>query len=196
MAALSMIWLILSQMESIWVIMAIIMFGACVGVFSTRYIRRIDESSALIEAARRSIMPEIREAWKIPKIRKLIFAMYTAYMAVIMLGASSMLSIKRGYGVSDTAALYFSLMQFLASALFSWISAKIIRKHGSKFAIMWSFYILLIGSFPVFGTTELFIDRSNRKLNTNLFLVFPNFLIQFQQLSAYAQCFLQILLVF
>ena len=156
MAALSLIWFILSQMESIWVIMAIIIFGACVGVFSTRYIRRIDESSALIEAARRSIMPEIREAWKIPRIRKLIFAMYTAYMAVIMLGASSMLCIKRGYGVSDTAALYFSLMQFLAAALFSWTSAKIIRKHGSKFAIVWSFYILLtVAGLWIFAPMQL-----------------------------------------
>ena len=148
MLALSLIWLILSRNESIWVITSIIVFGACVGVFSTRYIRRIDESVVLIEAARRPIMPEIREAWRIVSIRKLVYAMYASYLTMIMLGASSILCVKRGYGVSDTAALYFSLIQFLASAVFSWLSAKIVRRYGSKFTIVCGFVMMMV--VPVF----------------------------------------------
>ena len=143
MCSLSIIWYVLSINESIWVITSIIACSACIGVFSTRYIRRMDESPAMIEAARRSLLPEIKEVWQFKNIRKLLLAMFTSYLAVIMLGASSVLSIKRGYGVSDTAALYFSLIQFVAAAVFSYCFGKFTRYVGSRGGIFIGYGMLL-----------------------------------------------------
>ena len=146
MAALLVIWYVLSLRESIWVITMIIGFGACMGVTSTRYIRRMDESSAMIEAARRPILNDIRASWQLPVVRKLLMAMFTAYLAIIMLGSVSMLSLKRGYGVSDTAALFFSLMQFTASGIFSFTSGRIVARIGSNKALY-----IGVGSLLVVG---------------------------------------------
>ncbi len=143
MAALLVIWYVLSLRESIWVITMIIGFGACMGVTSTRYIRRMDESSAMIEAARRPILNDIRASWQLPVVRKLLMAMFTSYLALIMLGSVSMLSLKRGYGVSDTAALFFSLMQFTASGIFSFTSGRIVARIGSNKALYIGFGSLL-----------------------------------------------------
>lgn len=144
MGSLLIIWYILSISESIWTITGIIGAGACLGVSSTYFIRRMDESPAMLQAARRAIWPEIREVLSLPVIRKLILAMFTNYLAVIMLGASSMLSIKRGYGVSDTAALYFSLMQFMASGALSFLSGRLTGRFGSRTCIFVSFSVLLM----------------------------------------------------
>lgn len=147
MLALLVIWWILSISESVWVLTAIIIFGAVVGVCSTFFIRRMDESVAMIEAARRKVMPEIRESLKLDGMRKLICAMFTSNITVIMLAASSMLCIKRGYGVSDTAALFFSLMQFSSAALFSFLSGKLTARFGSRRMVHCSFLLLLTVPF-------------------------------------------------
>ncbi|MBE6380933.1 MAG: MFS transporter [Lentisphaerae bacterium] len=144
MASLLAIWGVLTVSESVWMIMAIIGFGACVGVTSTHFIRQMDESSAMIEAARRPVMPEIREALKLPRVRKLIWTMYTVYLAIILLAAPSMLCIKRGYSVNDKSALFFSLMQFTASAIFSYLSGRLAKRFGVRRCIFVSYGIMLI----------------------------------------------------
>ncbi len=126
------LWNVLRINDSVWLITGIIAVGACVGVTSTRYIRRMDESQELIAAARRPLMPEVRQAWRLPIMRKLVLAMFVSTLAIIMIGSTSVLGVKRGCGISDTSALYFSLIQFIASTGVSFFSGRIIRRFGSR----------------------------------------------------------------
>ncbi len=143
MFSLMILWYILSISESVWTITAIISFGACLGVTSTRYIRRMDESPAMIRAARRKILPEIREIMGNYSIRKLILAMFVNTLAIILVGSVSILSVKRGYNVSDTAALYFSLIQFVSATGSSFLYSVLVRKLGMRYTLYWGYAMLL-----------------------------------------------------
>ncbi|MBR7144550.1 MAG: MFS transporter [Lentisphaeria bacterium] len=141
--SLLMIWVVLSWNESISAITCIIVWGAMLGWTSTYFIRQMDESPAMIKAARKPLMNEFRKVWQIAEIRKLLPAMFTATLAQIMLGAVSMLCVKRGLGVSDRAALYFSLIQFLSCCGVSYLSAKLLRRIGPRKSIFMSFSVIL-----------------------------------------------------
>ena len=140
---LLLICLVLNWSESVWVITGIIVFGAVLGVSSTWFIRQMDESPAMIRAARKPIMPGIRQVWQIAAVRKLLFAMFAATLSLISIGAVSMLSVKRGYGISDTAALFFSLVQFASSGAVSYFLSRLIKRFGERKTICWSFSLML-----------------------------------------------------
>lgn len=141
--SLLMIWGILSWNESIPVITCIIVWGALLGWTSTYFIRQMDESPAMIKAARRPLMNEFKKVWQIKEIRILLPAMFTVTLSLMMLGAVSMLCVKRGLGVSDRAALYFSLIQFLSCCGISYLSGKVMRKFGARKSLFASFGVML-----------------------------------------------------
>ena len=75
---------------------------------------------------------------------KIVLAMiFTVTLSLIMLGAVSMLCVKRGLGMSDRSALYFSLIQFLSCTGVSYLSGKIIRKLGARKSLFISFSAML-----------------------------------------------------
>ena len=141
--SLLMIWALLSWNESIAMITGIIVWGAMLGLTSTYFIRQMDESPAMIQAARRPLMNEFRRVWQIAEIRKLLPAMFTVTLSLIMIGAVSMLCVKRGLGVSDKAALYFSLIQFLSCCGVSYLSATVLRRFGARKSLFMSFGVIL-----------------------------------------------------
>ena len=141
--SLLVIWGVLNLHESTWVLTVIITVGACLGVTSTHFIRQMDESPAMIRAARKKLLPEMRKVMQINELRKLLFAMFTTTLSLMMLGAVSMLSVKRGYGISDTAALYFSLVQFLSCSGISFLSGKLVKRIGAQKTIFASFGTML-----------------------------------------------------
>ena len=141
--SLLMIWAVLTWKESLNSITGIIIWGAMLGLGSTYFIRQMDESPAMLEAARRPLMAEFKKVWQIADIRKLLPAMFTVTLSLIMLGAVSMLCVKRGLGMSDRSALYFSLIQFASCAGVSYLSGKIIRRFGARKSLYCSFSAML-----------------------------------------------------
>ena len=141
--SLLMIWGILSWNESLPVITCIIIWGALLGWTSTYFIRQMDESPAMVKAARRPLMNEFKKVWQIREIRILLPAMFTVTLSLIMLGAVSMLCVKRGLGVSDRSALYFSLIQFLSCSGISFCSSKVLQKFGARNTLFLSFGTML-----------------------------------------------------
>ncbi len=154
--SLLMIWAVLSWYESLLSITCIIIWGATLGWTSTYFIRQMDESPAMIKAARRPLLAEFKKVWQISEIHKLLPAMFTVTLSLIMLGAVSMLCVKRGLGVSDRSALYFSLIQFLACTGGSYLSGKLIRKYGARKTLFCSFSsILSVGGLWLLSPLEM-----------------------------------------
>ena len=141
--SLLMVWGVLSWSDSISAITGIIVWGAMLGLTSTYFIRQMDESPAMIKAARKPLMNEFKKVWQIPEIQKLLPSMFTVTLSMIMIGAVSMLCVKRGLGVSDRSALYFSLIQFLSCCGVSYLSGKVIRHFGPRKSIFMSFSVML-----------------------------------------------------
>lgn len=142
-AALLAIWGVFQVFDTIWALTGIIVVGACLGVTSTRYIRRIDETSALRESARRPMWSQMHRAWTFPALRRLIGACFMINLAIIMMVPVSMLAVKRGYLVSDTQALLFSLVQFLSAAVFSFTSGRLVKRFGARTMIKAGYWALL-----------------------------------------------------
>ena len=76
-------------------------------------------------------------------IRRQIMAGFMVNLGVIMLVPVSMLALKRGYGVSDTDALMFALVQFTACAVMSFLSGKVAAVIGPRKTILIGYILLL-----------------------------------------------------
>ena len=76
-AALIMVTILLKYDNSLRALCAIIILGACMGVFSSKFIRNLCETELLRETARKPILPEWKEIKKNPLIRQILFAGFT-----------------------------------------------------------------------------------------------------------------------
>ncbi len=144
--ALAVISVVLHYTRSVWALTGIIIVGAMFGFTSSHFISRIDETGAIRDSARKPILGELRILWKDRPLRLLLAGGFVINLAVIMLIPISMLALKRGYGVSNTNALLFALLQMAASVLLSYFIVKATRKLGPRrIMIVTYLFMLLIG---------------------------------------------------
>lgn len=142
--ALTIISLLLHVSQSLWTLTGIIVVGATLGFSSSRFIRKVDETSHIRRSAAKPIRGELLMAFRNPVLRRQIMAGFAINLGVIMLVPVSMLTLKRGYGVSDTEALLYALVQFAASALMSFLAGRVAERIGPRHTIL-AAYALLLG---------------------------------------------------
>lgn len=143
LAALLTISYLLSLNQSLWMLTAIIVAGSLLGCTSSRYLARIDETEEIRASARRPILPELRDALKNPDLRRQLASGFSVNLGIIMMIPVSMLALKRGYAVSDTAALLFAVGQFGASAIMSFVAGKIAAAIGPRKTMLYAYAALL-----------------------------------------------------
>ncbi|MFA6930602.1 MAG: MFS transporter [Lentisphaeria bacterium] len=136
--------LVLSFSENAWVLMLVIFTGSIFGFFSTHFIRQIDESAILRQSARKPFLSEFYALIRTSSLRQQILSGFIINFSFIMIMSVSMLTLKRGYGVSDRQALIASLLQFSGSILFSNSVAKLARWIGPR-RVMLAAYIAFCG---------------------------------------------------
>ena len=141
--ALLTISFVLHLSPSLWTLTGIVVVGACLGFTSSRFLARIDETENIRRSARRPILPELKNILGAVTIRRQIMAGFMVNLGVIMLVPVSMLALKRGYGVSDTDALMFALVQFTACAVMSFLSGKVAAVIGPRKTILFGYILLL-----------------------------------------------------
>ncbi|MGN1364818.1 MAG: MFS transporter, partial [Victivallis vadensis] len=141
--ALLTISFVLHLSPSLWTLTGIVVVGACLGFTSSRFLARIDETENIRRSARRPILPELKNILGAVTIRRQIMAGFMVNLGVIMLVPVSMLALKRGYGVSDTDALMFALVQFTACAVMSFLSGKVAAVIGPRKTILIGYILLL-----------------------------------------------------
>ncbi len=132
--------------DNIWTLTAIIVAGAMLGVTASSFLRRIDETSAISRSARAPLLPQLRIAWGDRILRRQIYAGFMVNLAIIMLVPISILTVKRGYGMSDTQALIFSIVQFASSIAGTQISGKLTNRFGAYKVALWAYCLMI---FPV-----------------------------------------------
>ncbi len=144
--ALVAISIVLHYTRSIWALTGIIIIGAMFGFTSSRFISRIDETGAIRDSAKKPIMGELKILCRSNPVLRLLAGGFVINLAVIMLIPISMLALKRGYGISNTNALMFALVQMAASVLLSYVIVKATRKLGPRrIMIVTYLFMLLIG---------------------------------------------------
>ena len=141
--ALITITILLKFSQSLLMLTGIVVAGAALGFTSSRYIRRIDETENIQLSARKPILDQAVKIFKKRLIRRQLAAGFANNLAIIMLVPISMLALKRGYGVSDTAALIFAIGQFAACAGVSIFSGKIAEKIGPRKTMLLAYCLML-----------------------------------------------------
>lgn len=155
MVSLILITILLRLWDNVWVLSALILLGSCTGIGSSRFLRRIDETDKLRESARKPIFSEMRLAWRNPFFRSQLLTGFILNLSGILTGPIGMLTLKRGYGVSDTKALLFTLAQFALSVVMSQLMGKISNKLGPRRVVVTGFGIQIsLCLFWIFAPAE------------------------------------------
>ena len=134
--------------ESYWMLVGIIVFGALCGLTASGCLRRVDETAALRESARRPLRQDVISIAKSVSLRRQIAAGVAVNLAIILTTPYSLVALKKGYGIDDMRAMIFILIQFAASGLMSLATARINRFTGSRKMLIYSCAVLL--AIPLF----------------------------------------------
>ncbi len=154
--ALLTISLLLSFSSSIWALTSVMIGGSCLGIFSSGFLRNIDESVVLRNSARKPLLPEMIAALESNTLRRQIATSFMSNLAIILLIPISMLALKRSYGVSDTQALLFALIQFGSAAMVSLGIARLAEIIGPRKMLLFSYCAtLLVPLFWQFAGEEV-----------------------------------------
>lgn len=144
MLSLLLVSLFLSRKSSVWSLAGVMAAGSCLGMGASRFLRRIDESAELRESAKRPLRAELCQALRSSALWKLVFAVFSLNTARIMIAPISILVVKRAYGISDTNALLFTLIQFLAGMCASFVSARIDNAIGPGRGMLAGYGLMLL----------------------------------------------------
>ena len=145
LVAMVTISLVLGHYDSLWMLVGIIVAGACCGVTASTFVRKIDETSAIRRSAQAPLLPQLKTAFFDLTLRRQICAGFMVNLAIIMMAPIAILTMKRGYGVSDTQAILFSIVQFASSIAATQISGKITEKIGPRKVAIYSYMLI----FPI-----------------------------------------------
>ncbi len=153
-AALVAISLLFRLTESAFAIAGVITIGAALGITSSAFLRRIDETRAIQTAARRPIAAEMRNALGDRSLRRLLLSGFVNNLAITMLLPVTILFVKKGFGVSDTGALLLTLLQFATCALMSFAIGWVAGRVGPRRTLIGTYALLLLMNALWIGIPE------------------------------------------
>lgn len=134
---------VLKFTESLLAIALIIVAGSALGITSSTFLRRVDETSAIRDSARRPVAREMVAGIRDRSLRRLLLGSFVNNLSLVMLLPVTVLFVKKGYGVSDTGALLFSLLQFGASAGMSVAVVRVSSRIGSRQTLVGAYGAML-----------------------------------------------------
>lgn len=129
--------------ESEWTLMGVIIFGSLCGITAQGFLRKVYETRQISLTARKPLGPELRWALGNKALLRQLASGFVINLAVILTVPVSMLVVKRGYGVTDTEALQFSLAQFGGASLVSFYSGKLARRLGPRLEMLMAYLGLI-----------------------------------------------------
>ncbi len=142
-SALVMLNFILKWKSNIWILASIMVVGAAMGAGCFHFFRQIDEPDALKKSAQKPILPQVRRLWRIADIRHQVYVVFAMNTCIAMTVPMAMLALKRGYGIDDHTAMFYSIFQFCGCALFSYLVGRLSNLFGPRQILLASYAMLL-----------------------------------------------------
>jgi len=96
--------------DRIWVYQLIILIGCAVGLYGSRVLKTIPETSTPRESARRTAASSLKLLLGTPAYRRLLLAWSGGISMFVLFIPISLVTVKNGYGIPDHSALVFSLI--------------------------------------------------------------------------------------
>ena len=132
LTTLIIITLVVRYSDNIWTLVGIIMFGAMCGVTSAKFLRDIDETTAISDSAKKPVMPDIKWGLKFEIMRKQLFTGFCYNLAWIMTIPVTALAVKRGFNATDADVLVFTMSLSAGCCIMSFTGGKIANAIGPR----------------------------------------------------------------
>nr|MDA3832903.1 MFS transporter [Spirochaetales bacterium] len=111
----------------------IVIASACIiGIYASRILSRIPESSVPRNSAQIPLSVAIKKLWNQRRARKLLFAWGAGLISFMMVIPFMMIAVKSGYGISDSQALTFSLLLMVGGITSSLVNGIIADQTGPR----------------------------------------------------------------
>lgn len=154
--AMALVVVLMRIFDKLWVYQAVIGLGCAVGFYASRQLVKVPESREPSRSAERPLVESLRTAWSRPRFRRILGAWAAAISSFVLVIPFAIVTIKRGYGISDHTALLFSLLVLAGGILSSAVNGGISDRVGprpllilyvSGFLLVAGFWALAPGSF-------------------------------------------------
>lgn len=130
--------------ESVWTLVAVIVFGAVCGILASGFARRIRETGAVRDAARLDLYKGMRESFRSRDVRMLSAAWFAINLSFALIAPMSALTLRRGCGLGDTAVLLSAVVLSAAGCLVSPLSGRLSKHLGPRAVLAWSFSAYIV----------------------------------------------------
>jgi predicted MFS family arabinose efflux permease len=150
--------LILRYAPEVWVFQLIIAFGAAVGIYVGSVLMRVPESAVPRHSARKPIREVLRRVWHIPAMRKTLYAWAAGFAAFTVVIPFAVITLKNGYGLSDSTALMFTLLTLAGGFFASLVNGTVADTVGPRpLLIIYVSILALIAAFWAFAPAQFSI---------------------------------------
>ena len=133
------IFLYLHSHTGIWPLVALICTGAVFGFTSAYFIKNIHETDELKKTAAVPLFSSMKENLRNRDIRLLLISHTAVNMAISLSCPVAVLTLKRGYGLSDKATLLYTVMQMAGAVLFAKVFGRLAKVIGNRRAFILSY---------------------------------------------------------
>ena len=138
LALVGIFWYLHSHV-GIWPIVTLICTGAVFGFTSAYFIKNIHETDALRKTAKEPLFKSVKENFRNHDIRQLLVVHTAVNMAISMVCPVVVLTLKRGYGLSDKDTLLYTVVQMAGAILFAKLAGKLAKAIGNRRAFILSY---------------------------------------------------------
>lgn len=140
--------LILQSTPRIWVFQAVIGFGAILGLYVGSVLMRVPETESPRRSAQKPLGEIVRRVWSTPKLRRLTAAWAAGFAAFTMVIPFAIITLKNGYGLTDSQALLFTLVTLAGGTVASIVNSIVADEVGPRPLMI--LYVIALGGIAVF----------------------------------------------
>lgn len=144
LAAYALIAFLMARCESTWTLVCIIAAGSCIGVWSSIYLMRIHETENLRRSARKPVLPDVRRLLADRGFRHLLYAGSSLNLAAMLILPATVIMLKKGFGVSDGAAVLWGLVRSAGAAAGGFATGPLGRRFGPRKEMIWSMAAMFV----------------------------------------------------
>ncbi|MCF7944468.1 MAG: MFS transporter [Spirochaetia bacterium] len=144
--AMLLLILITSVTDELWVYQMVIGAACITGIYASTVLAKIPESEMPRKSAQKPLGKAFKKLWKNKSSRKLLFAWSAGLVSFMMVIPFMMIAVKSGYGISDYAALTFSLVLLLGGIISSLVNGMIADQVGPRPLLLMNTAGLLISA--------------------------------------------------
>ena len=147
LATLIIITLLINASSSLWMLVAIIVFGAVCGITSSKFLRAIDETENLRKSAAKPLKPEIKWCLKSRILRGQLIAGFLLNFAYILIIPIYTLAVKRGYNATDGDVMVFTISLSAGASIMSFAGSRISKVIGPRQHMILTYILFLVCAF-------------------------------------------------